>query len=376
MICLWNLASGRTSENGVLKGNTGDIVALAFSPDGQTLFSGGKDGEVKLWPTRRPAREDTFANVRQPLGFSRNGQTLAGLTRENTVVFLNLATGEPEQLFHLERGRFRFPPSPVLVSEDLRILAHGRDDGTVRLWNSQTGETNTLKVSEGPVELLALSPDGQQFIFIARGREWSLRRWDVPSGTNTLWRADIFRAIYSPDGRTLATFGRTNASGRTNAVQLWDAASLTLRASLPTEEPPDFRYPAPAFSRDSRLLAVVDQDDTIRIWDTTTGQALGACAGHKQDVSSVAFSPDGKTLVTASDDSTLKFWNVATRQELLTIRRLGGALRALHFSPDGDLLVGGTSSSSRTGGLYFYRAPQADAVDTVIVPAARASIRR
>jgi len=120
----------------------------------------------------------------------------------------------------------------------------------------------------------------------------------------------------------------------------------------------------------------VDQDDTIRLWDTTTGQSLGACTGHKQDVWSVAFSPDGKTLVTASDDSTLKFWNVATRQELLTIRRLGGALRALHFSPDGQLLVGGTSSSSRTGGLYFYRAPRADAADTVIVPAVRASNRR
>ncbi len=359
----------------ILQGHLNEVWSLAFSPDGQTLFSGAKDGEVKLWPTRRPAKEDTFANVRQPLGFSRNGQTLAGLTRENTVVFLNLATGEPEEQFHLEqpeRGRFRFPrpPSSVFVSDDLRTLAHGREDGTVRLWNTQTGETNTLKVSDDPAELLALSPDGQQFsVRIVHGREWSLRRWDVRSGASTPWRADVFRAIFSPDGRTLAAFGRTNA------VQLWDSATLTLRANLDTEEQPAFGFPA-AFSCDSRLLAVVDQDDTIRLWDTITGQSLGACTGHKQDVWSVAFSPDGKTLVTASDDSTLKFWNVATRQELLTIRRLGGALRALHFSPDGQLLVGGTSSTSRTGGLYFYRAPRADAAYTVIMPAARASNRR
>jgi WD40 repeat protein len=369
-IRLWNFVTRQRVAT--LQGHLNEVWSLAFSPDGQSLFSGGKDGEVKLWPTRRPAKEDTFANVRQPLGFSRNGQTLAGLTRENTVVFLNLATGEPEQQFHLEqpeRGRFRFPrpPAAALVSEDLRTLAYAREDGTIRLWNTDTGETNTLKVSDGPVELLALSPDGQQLI--VRGREWSLRKWDVAAGTNTPWRADVFRAIYSPDGRALAAFGRTNA------VQLWDAATLTLRTNLVDEEQAAFGFSA-AFSRDSRLLAVVDQDDTIRLWDTTTGQSLGACAGHKQDVWSVAFSPDGKTLATASDDSTLKFWNVATRQELLTIRRLGGALRALHFSPDGQLLVGGTSSSSRTGGLYFYRAPRVDTADTPDAPAIRAANRR
>jgi WD40 repeat protein/serine/threonine protein kinase len=373
-IRLWNFVTRQRVAT--LQGHLNEVWSLAFSPDGQTLISGGKDGEIKLWTTRRPSKEDTFADVRLPLGFSRNGQTLAGLTRENTVVFLNLATGEPEEQFHLEqpereRGRRVFrPAASAFVSEDLRTLAYAREDGTIRLWNPPTGETNTLKVADGPVELVALSPDGQQLI--VRRRDRSLRKWDVPSGTNIPWRADVYRAIYSPDGRTLASFGSTNA------VQLWDPATLTLRANLVWEEPAAFGFSPPpaAFSSDGQLLAVVDQDDTIRLWNTRTGQPLGACAGHKQDVSSVAFSPDGKTLATASEDSTLKLWNVATRQELLTIRRLGGALRALHFSPDGQLLVGGTSSASRTGGLYFYRAPRVDVADTVIVPAGRAANRR
>ena len=178
-IRLWNFVTRQRVAT--LQGHLSEVWSLAFSPDGQTLYSGGKDGEVKLWPTRRPPKEDTFADVRLPLGFSRNGQILAGLTRDNTVVFLNLATGEPEQQFHLEqpeRGRFRFPrpPTSVLVSEDLRTLAYGREDGTIRLWNTQTGETNLLKVSDSPVELVALSPDGQQLI--VRGREWSLRQWE------------------------------------------------------------------------------------------------------------------------------------------------------------------------------------------------------
>ena len=105
------------------------------------------------------------------------------------------------------------------------------------------------------------------------------------------------------------------------------------------------------------MLAVVYQDDVIRLWETSTGKLLGACTGHKQGVRSVAFSPDGKTLATASDDSTLKLWNVGTQQELLTLRQLGATLTGLMFSPDGRQLVGGSGAFAQTGGLRFFRAP-------------------
>jgi WD40 repeat protein len=219
---------------------------------------------------------------------------------------------------------------------------------------------------------VALSPDGKTLITAStRGRDRgdrTLRRWDLPTGTNVTWAADAVRVFFSPDGRLLAT------TGRGGAWQLWDAATLAPTVKLDFEEPAaGFTFggfgpfganlPPPAFSADGRILAIAYQDDVIRLWDTATGKLLGTCVGHKQGVRSVAFSPDGKTLATSSDDSTVKFWNVTSQQELLTIRQLGATLTGLMFSPDGRMLVGGSGVFSEKGGLRFFRAPLFGAID-------------
>ena len=312
-----------------------------------------------------------MTGVRHPLAFSKDGHTLAALTRDGgAVVFMNLATGEPEQQFELENKRGRFGPfgpgafsSSVALSDDLRTLACAQDDGTVRLWDTATRESTTLKVSDGPAELLALSPDGHGLL--TRGRDWVVRRWDLRAGTNIAWRTEAFRVLLSPDGRLMAS------AGRSNVVQLWDATSLALRAKLECEESPGSGFGGftATFSADGRLIAIVYQDDAIRLWDTTTGQLLGTCIGHKQAVRSVAFSPDAQTLATASDDSTLKLWNIATQQELLTVRQLGATLSGLLFSPDGRMLVGGSGAFSQSGGIRLFRAPLFRETDVAKVPA-------
>jgi WD40 repeat protein len=199
--------------------------------------------------------------------------------------------------------------------------------------------------------LVALSPDGK--VLITRSRGWSYRRWDLPSGSNALWRVETFQVLFSPDGNTLATLGRGNT------VQLWEDSTLVLRENLECEEQPavSFFGMIAAFSPDSTLLALAYQDDVIRLWDTDTGSLVGTCTGHKQGVRSLAFSPDGKTLASTSDDSTVKLWNVATQQELISLRHLGATLTGLMFSPDGRLLVGGSGAFSQSGGLRFFRAP-------------------
>jgi len=67
------------------------------------------------------------------------------------------------------------------------------------------------------------------------------------------------------------------------------------------------------FSPDGKKLASGSYDNTVRLWDVETGQAIGlALEGHTDWVRTVVFSPDGKKLASGSHDNTVQLWDVET----------------------------------------------------------------
>src|SRR5207247_9463472 len=75
-----------------------------------------------------------------------------------------------------------------------------------------------------------------------------------------------------------------------------------------------------AFSPDGQTLATTSWDNTVRLWDVTTGKELATLEGHVNATGGVAFSPDGRTLASTSLDGAVKLWNVATHHEVVTLR--------------------------------------------------------
>src|SRR5213593_1116885 len=159
-IRFWDFA--RRRKIAALHGHLSEVWTLAFSPDSKTLISGSKDGSVNMWETQRQQKDDILAGW-TPLAFSRDSRKLAALNREGVVAFLNLLTSEPEQQVQLDVPRFGGPRKPrisVAVSEDFRTIAQNTENGAVKLWDIQTGDSTTLKASERHVDSVELSPGG------------------------------------------------------------------------------------------------------------------------------------------------------------------------------------------------------------------------
>jgi len=150
----------------------------------------------------------------------------------------------------------------VKFSPDGQTLASGSTDGTVKLWNVNTGKAfRTLS-----------------------------------GHTDSVWSIAI-----APDGKTLAS----GSWDRT--VKLWNLETGELRRTLHGHAKQVYSV---AFSPDGRTLASGDLNGTIKLWSTRSGCQKGTLKGHTDSVE-IGFSADGTTMISGGFDDTIKMWRLA-----------------------------------------------------------------
>jgi WD40 repeat protein len=110
------------------------------------------------------------------------------------------------------------------------------------------------------------------------------------------------------------------------------------------------------FSADGKRIASGSADNTVKVWDTHTGQEQLTLKGHNSAVGSVCFSPDGKRIASASFDQTVRVWDALSGQEALTLTGHTDPVYSVCFSPDGKRLA--SASGDRTVRLWDARTGQ------------------
>jgi WD40 repeat protein len=326
---VWDAATGQQTRT--LQAHTGEVCCVAFSPDGKRLASAGAG--VKVWDAATGQESLTLNWQVFTVAFSPDGQRLASASYDGTVMVWDAATGRESLTLKGQTG----PVLSVAFSPDGKRLASGsggwdaqnRQLGELKVWDAATGQqTLTLKGHTGQVSSVAFSPDGKRLA--SASFDQTVKVWDAATGQESLTleghTGPVVSVAFSPDGKRLASGG--GELGKPGEVKVWDAAtghvSLTLQGHTG-------QVLSVAFSPDAKRLASGSWDGTVKVWDAATGQETLTLKGH---TGSVAFSPDGKRLASVS-----VLWDAQTGEELIALPNPGGLSHVI-FSPDGNLLVG------------------------------------
>ncbi|AFZ22944.1 WD40 repeat-containing protein [Cylindrospermum stagnale PCC 7417] len=139
--------------------------------------------------------------------------------------------------------------------------------------------------------------------------------------------------VFSPDGKTVAS------GSYDNTIKLWD---VTTGKTLKTLTGHSSYVRSVVFSPDGKTVASGSYDNTIKLWDLTTGKTLKTLTGHSDSVFSVVFSPDGKTVASGSGDNTIKLWDLTTGKTLKTLTGHSSGVTSVGFSPDGKTVASGS----------------------------------
>jgi WD40 repeat protein len=293
-VVLWDLAPENPAQ---LEDMPSLIYQIAFHPRGTLLAAASFDQKVRLI-------DATSGRIRHELGghtlpidglaFSPDGRSLASAGRDRLILWdVSNAEQPPKKLWEAPgegRGVAFHPDGRRLVA----LLSVG--DGAV-IRDVTRGEVVRRVPGAG---VLAFHPDGQRLVTVSNGR---LILWDLGADKQVRTfeglEQDLYGVAFSPDGTLLATGGGTFVRERFSGtlkpgeLKVWETGTGRLVHDLRGHSG---IVRDVAFSPDGKRLVSAGHEGIVKIWELVHGQQVLSLDENRSEVYRAAFSPDGSIL--------------------------------------------------------------------------------
>lgn len=318
---------------GVASAPPGDIRSVAFSPDGKYLATASDDFTARVWEigSGREVSRIAHEGIVNTVVFSADGKYLATASWDKTAHVWEVQTGA-----EVVRMSHTYSVTTMHYSPDgTRVATTTSGDNLARVWDAAKTDTEVAHMThEDTIAQVIFSPDGK---LLATASGQLVRMWDADKMDTEVkslaHKSPVVDVAFSPDGKLLAT-----ASGRLTLV--WDATSgwETSRKEY------DNMVTSVVFSPDGKYLVAVSGAD-VWVHESPNGE-MASHVTHSPSVNAVAISPDGAYLATITEDFTARVWRMTTGEEITHLDH-GDLVTAITFSADGKYLATASGADAR-----------------------------
>jgi WD40 repeat protein len=324
-VWFWDAETGQPLQSFDASARAG-IVDIAFRPNSSRLATLGEDATVKIWnlvledirtSTSSPAHTlPGYASAVNGISGSPAGGLLASAHADGSIRLWNLETGE----LITSLGNHIGAATSISFHPDGDLIVSSGNDGMLMVWSAQAALESRpalvrqLAGHQNAIFQASFTPDGNQIASV--GADGTLRYWSTFSGTQQQLLKSVPNWLYS---LAFSSNGHWLVDGSSRGeLQIWQIAGddLTAVPALVAHSGAVIRL---AFSPDSTYLASSGDDAQIKLWKTADFSLLETLLGHSRRVSNLVFSPDGSFLASSGADATIRIWAMDSYIEVLAI---------------------------------------------------------
>ncbi|OMJ95589.1 hypothetical protein SteCoe_1010 [Stentor coeruleus] len=317
-----------------LKGHNNWVLFVSWSPDGQTLASAGVDGNIRLWDPETGEQKGKAINAHrrwitslswEPYHRNQECNHLASSSKDNTVKVWNTDT---HNLIYSISGHTA-AVTKVLWG-GFGCLYTASQDRTVKVWNSETGAM-----------IKELKGHGHWVNHLSCSTDFALRTgyYEPGSETQAETKEDKLETSRKRYMKLLGKGERIVSCSDDFTLFLWtpetsssSVARMTGHQQLITQV---------LFSPDGHFIASASNDKSVKLWEGFTGQYLASFRSHVGAVYQISWSADSRMIASASKDSTVKIWGMKKKGLLADLPGHADQVFALDWSPDGRKMASG-----------------------------------